>query len=131
MMKAAQLMALAMRPIVVRSMPASRQPALVTELVIEWVMQMTVYATKSIIKFLSLIHIYNARNAEMVPVHIKEKRAYSVGDIMAMLDISRSSAYILIKKDFFRSHKIGNQIRISKVSFDEWLDGVSPTPRDI
>ena len=64
-------------------------------------------------------------------VHIKEKRAYSVGDIMAMLDISRSSAYILIKKDFFRSHKIGNQIRISKVSFDEWLDGVSPTPRDI
>ena len=46
---------------------------------------------------------HNARNAEMVPVHIKEKRAYSVGDIMAMLDISRSSAYILIKKDFFRS----------------------------
>ena len=42
---------------------------------------------------------HNARNAEMVPVHIKEKRAYSVGDIMAMLDISRSSAYILIKKD--------------------------------
>ena len=73
---------------------------------------------------------HNARNAEMVPVHIK-KRAYSVDDIMAMLDISRSSAYILIKKDFFRSHKIGNQIRISKVSFDEWLDGVSPTPRDI
>ena len=74
---------------------------------------------------------HNARNAEMVPVHIKEKRAYSVGDIMAMLDISRSSAYILIKKDFFRCHKIGNQYRISKVSFDEWLDGVSPTPRDI
>ena len=74
---------------------------------------------------------HNARNAEMVPVLFTEKRAYSVGDIMAMLDISRSSAYILIKKDFFRSHKIGNQIRISKVSFDEWLDGVSPTPRDI
>ena len=46
-------------------------------------------------------------------------------------DISRSSAYILIKKDFFRSHKIGHQIRISKVSFDEWVDGVSPTPRDL
>lgn len=26
--------------------------------------------------------------------------------------------------------KIGRQIRISKASFDEWLDGVSPTPRD-
>ncbi len=74
---------------------------------------------------------HNAHNAETVPVHIKEKRAYSVDDIMTMLDISRSSAYILIKKDFFRSHKIGHQIRISKVSFDEWVDGVSPTPRDL
>ena len=74
---------------------------------------------------------HNAHNTETVPVHIKEKRAYSVDDIMAMLDISRSSAYILIKKDFFRSHKIGHQIRISKVSFDEWVDGVSPTPRDL
>ena len=74
---------------------------------------------------------HNAHNTETVPVHIKEKRAYSVDDIMTMLDISRSSAYILIKKDFFRSHKIGHQIRISKVSFDEWVDGVSPTPRDI
>ena len=74
---------------------------------------------------------HNAHNTETVPVHIKEKRAYSVDDIMTMLDISRSSAYILIKKDFFRSHKIGHQIRISKVSFDEWVDGVSPTPRDL
>ena len=74
---------------------------------------------------------HNARNAEMIPVHIKEKRAYSVDDIMDILDISRSSAYILIKKNLFRSVKIGNQLRISKVSFDEWLDGVSPTPCDI
>ena len=73
----------------------------------------------------------NARNTEKAPAFDSEKRAYSVDDIMAMLDISRSSAYILIKKDIFRRNKIGNQIRISKVSFDEWLDGVSPTPRDI
>ena len=74
---------------------------------------------------------HNARNAEMIPVHIKEKRAYSVDDIMDILDISRSSAYILIKKGLFRSHKIGKQIRISKVSFDEWLDGGSTTLCDI
>lgn len=74
---------------------------------------------------------HHAQNTEMAPVHTKGKRAYSVDDIMDILDISRSSAYILIKKGFFRSHKIGKQIRISKVSFDEWLDGVSPTPRDI
>jgi len=64
----------------------------------------------------------SARNAEIRPVPDNEKRAYSVDDIMTILDISRSSAYILIKKNFFRSVKIGNQLRISKASFDEWLD---------
>ena len=64
----------------------------------------------------------NAHNAEKSPIPDNEKRAYSVDDIMAILDISRSSAYILIKKNLFRSVKIGNQLRISKASFDEWLD---------
>lgn len=64
----------------------------------------------------------NAHNAEKSPIPDNEKRAYSVDDIMAILDISRSSAYILIKKNLFRSVKIGNQFRISKASFDEWLD---------
>ena len=63
----------------------------------------------------------NARNTEKTPVFDSEKRAYSVDDIMSILDISRSSAYI-IKKNFFRSVKIGNQLRISKASFDKWLD---------
>ena len=64
----------------------------------------------------------NAHNAEKSPIPDNEKRAYSVDDIMAILGISRSSAYILIKKNLFRSVKIGNQRRISKASFDEWLD---------
>lgn len=64
----------------------------------------------------------NACNTEKAPIFNSEKRAYSVDDIMAILDISRSSAYILIKKDLFRSVKIGNQLRISKASFDKWLD---------
>lgn len=64
----------------------------------------------------------NAHNAEKSPIPDNEKRAYSVDDIMAILDISRSSAYILIKKNLFRSVKVGNQLRISKASFDEWLD---------
>lgn len=51
-----------------------------------------------------------------------EKKVYSVDDLMKILDISRSSAYILIKKKYFRSIKIGNQLRIPKVSFDEWLN---------
>ncbi len=64
----------------------------------------------------------SAHNAEWTPASNDEKRAYSVDDIMTILDISRSSAYILIKKNLFRSVKIGNQLRISKASFDEWLD---------
>ena len=51
-----------------------------------------------------------------------EKRAYSVDDIMSILDISRSTAYTLIKRNYFRSIKIGKQLRIPKASFDEWLN---------
>lgn len=61
-------------------------------------------------------------NISVSPIHNCEKRAYSVDDLMEILDISRSSAYILIKKNFFRSVRVGNQLRISKASFDEWLD---------
>lgn len=65
----------------------------------------------------------NAQHAEMTPACTNEKRVYSVDDIMVILDISRSSAYILIKKNFFRSVKVGKQLRISKASFDAWLNG--------
>lgn len=64
----------------------------------------------------------SVQNKNLEPVADNEKRTYSVDDIMAILDISRSTAYILIKKKYFRSIKIGNQIRISKISFDTWLD---------
>ena len=50
------------------------------------------------------------------------KRTYSVEDVQRILDISRSTAYQLIKKKLFRSVKAGKQIRISKSSFDAWLD---------
>lgn len=50
----------------------------------------------------------NARNTEKAPAFDSEKRAYSVDDIMAMLDISRSSAYILIKKTSFGALRLEN-----------------------
>lgn len=52
----------------------------------------------------------------------KEKRTYSIEEIQQILDISRSTAYLLIKRNLFKSVKVGKQIRISKKSFDEWLD---------
>ncbi|MBO5569578.1 helix-turn-helix domain-containing protein [Porcincola intestinalis] len=50
------------------------------------------------------------------------KRTYTVDEIQDILDISRSSAYNLVKKNLFRSVRIGGHIRVSKRSFDEWLD---------
>ncbi len=51
------------------------------------------------------------------------KRAYTVDDIMEILSISRDGAYSLIKKNCFRSIKIGGRIRVPAKSFDEWLNG--------
>ena len=64
----------------------------------------------------------NERNMNQESAIDNEKRAYSVDDIMSILDINRSTAYILIKRKYFRSIKIGKQLRIPKTSFDEWLD---------
>lgn len=51
-----------------------------------------------------------------------EKRTYTVPEIQGILNISRPTAYALVKRNLFRSIRVGGQIRISKRSFDEWLD---------
>ena len=51
-----------------------------------------------------------------------DKRTYTVDEIQDILGISRTSAYNLVKKKAFDSVRIGGSIRISKKSFDEWLD---------
>lgn len=48
-----------------------------------------------------------------------EQRAYTVDDIAQILEIGRTSAYILVKEGHFKIVRIGNAIRISKRSFDE------------
>lgn len=54
-----------------------------------------------------------------------ENRTYTVDDIAKMLNIGRTSAYNLTKEGHFKIIRIGNAIRISKKSFDEWLDDIS------
>lgn len=49
-----------------------------------------------------------------------ENRTYTVEDIAQMLNIGRTSAYNLTKEGHFKIVRIGNTIRISKKSFDEW-----------
>lgn len=56
------------------------------------------------------------------PEAIPEKRTYTVEDIQIILGISRGTAYKLLEKKEFRWFKIGSTYRISKNSFDNWLD---------
>lgn len=51
-----------------------------------------------------------------------EKRIYTVDEIQDILGIGRNSAYNLVKSGAFHSVRIGGNIRISKKSFDDWLD---------
>ncbi len=49
-------------------------------------------------------------------------RTYKVDDIAAILNIGRSTAYNLIKEGHFRVVRIGTSIRVSRKSFDDWLE---------
>ena len=51
-----------------------------------------------------------------------ELRAYTVDDIAAMLQIGRTAAYSLAKSGKLKMVRIGNSIRVSKKSFDAWLE---------
>ena len=51
-----------------------------------------------------------------------QKRTYTVGEIRAILGIGKTSAYKLVHSGLFRTVKVGSAIRVSKDSFDTWLD---------
>ena len=55
-------------------------------------------------------------------LQITEKRTYTIPEIQDILGISQPTAYALVKKNLFRTVRVGRHIRISKKSFDEWLD---------
>jgi len=51
-----------------------------------------------------------------------DKRVYTVVEVAALLQISKSKAYELCRQGLFKITKIGRSVRIPKLSFDEWLD---------
>ncbi len=72
------------------------------------------------------------QETEMHPIPLKQKveipesRCYTVPELQVILNISRSSVYELLQRKEFKWFQIGNgRYRISKKSFDEWLDGQS------
>lgn len=55
--------------------------------------------------------------------YMSEKRCYTVKEIQEILDVSRPTVYALLKKKEFRWIQLdGGKYRISKKSFDDWLD---------
>lgn len=56
---------------------------------------------------------------------LPESRTYTVEEIAALLNIGRTTAYQLVKEGHFKTIRIGNAIRISRKSFDEWLEQAS------
>ncbi len=51
-----------------------------------------------------------------------DKRTYTVEEIAVLLQISRSKAYELCRQGLFKIIKVGRSVRVSKLSFDEWLE---------
>ena len=62
------------------------------------------------------------KETEATPSIPYEKRIYTVDEVQDILGIGRNSAYSLVKSGVFHSVRIGGNIRISKKSFDDWLD---------
>ena len=55
---------------------------------------------------------------------LENKKTYTVMEIAEMLGIGRTAAYNLVKENHFKVVKIGASIRISKKSFDDWLNNL-------
>ena len=53
-----------------------------------------------------------------------ECRTYTINDVARILGVSQARAYRLVQEDLFKSVRIGNAIRISKRSFDHWLESL-------
>ena len=50
-----------------------------------------------------------------------QNRTYTVDDSAAILGIGRTLAYKLANSGLFKTIRIGNMIRISRKSFEDWL----------
>lgn len=59
-----------------------------------------------------------------------EKRVYTVDEIQDILGISKTTAYQLVRSKVFHSVRVGGQHRISKKSFDTWLDNLDKATDD-
>ena len=64
-----------------------------------------------------------AEHRNAIPNADSEKRRYSVAEAAEILGVSKRSIYKLCSANAFKTVRIGKKLRISRKSFDEWLDG--------
>ena len=70
-----------------------------------------------------IIHEEPSPNSVSSPVSTaKDSRCYTVEDLMEMLLLSRPTVYRLLKQNEFRWFKVSGAYRISKASFEAWLN---------
>lgn len=58
-----------------------------------------------------------------------QRLTYTVQEIAEILGISAKSAYKLVNSGQFSCKRIGRILRISRASFNQWLDAGDPFPR--
>lgn len=66
----------------------------------------------------------NSHESVIYENQIANKRTYTVDEIQDILGIGRTTAYALMKRNLFHVVRIGGHIRVSKKSFDVWLDNL-------
>lgn len=66
-----------------------------------------------------ILHICQLNSVRLPP---PVQKPIASNDIAAILDISRAAAYALVKKQNFRSIRVGHSIRVLRASFDAWLE---------
>ena len=66
----------------------------------------------------------NKQPESVAPAIPYEKRVYTVDEIQDILGVSKTTTYQLIKSKVFHSVRVVGQYRISKKSFDNWLDNL-------
>ena len=59
-----------------------------------------------------------------------DRKVYSVDEIAEILCISRGSAYELVKEGLFHTVRIGSAIRVSRKSFEDWLDNQNSNEKE-
>lgn len=54
--------------------------------------------------------------------NVVEKKAYTVQEVMHILNIGRTKAYEICNSGCFRTIRIGRVLRVNKASFDDWFN---------